>query len=86
MSITSKRPGSLRSRAAAVAKSTGCRTANTIPAPRVAAAAQRRAVARPTTPAAVMLNAILAQAAFSARWDLCPVSAQTLFNALRQRS
>ena len=86
MAITNKRPGSLRSRASSVAKSPGCRTANTLPAPRVAAAAQRKPVARPTTPAAVMVNAILAQAAFSARWDLCPVSAQTLFNAIRQRS
>lgn len=69
--------------AAKLAKTTGCRTANTLPAPRVAAAPPRRAVARPTTPAAVQINAILAQAAFSNRWDLCPVSAQTLFNALR---
>jgi hypothetical protein len=85
MSITAKRPGSLRSRAASVAKATGCRTANTLPAPRVARTSPARSVVRPTTPAAVQANAILAQAAFSARWDLCPVSAQDLFDLYRER-
>jgi len=68
----------------ALAKKTGCRTADTLPAPRVARATSARPVVRPTTPHLVTVNAILAQASFSARWDQCPSSAQDLFAALRR--
>jgi hypothetical protein len=67
-----------------LAKKTGCRTADTLPARSVARNVPARPVVRPTTQALVTANAILAQAAFSARWDSCPVSAQELFNAFRR--
>jgi hypothetical protein len=67
-----------------LARKTGCRTANTLPARCVARNVPGRAVVRPTTQALVTANAILAQAALSARLDACPVSAQELFDLFRK--
>lgn len=68
-----------------LAKQTGCKVATTVPAPRVARVAPARSLPPVTTPLGVRVNAALAQAAFSSRWDLCPVSAQSLFNLFRER-
>jgi hypothetical protein len=66
---------SVRPTVAAVARSTGCKTANTLPAPRVAAAAPRRAVVRPTTKPLVEANALLAQLHFDLRFAALPAGA-----------
>lgn len=67
-----------------LAKQTGCKLAAAVPAPRVARSAPARSLPPVTTPLGVRVNAALAQAAFSARWDLCPVSAQEIFDSFRK--
>lgn len=66
-----------------LARSTGCRTANTLPAPRVACRVPSRPAVRPVTLDLVRANSELAQIHFDARWQAIPAGALELLRHAR---